>query len=256
VIPGIVAGIAVEGPPVDPIALSIYNKLAEWWTCDSLSGGGLVGQHAASPLSNLNGAITAAGKINDGVDLESSSSQGFYNDSAPPSGTYGASDSTSCCLWFKPESLSAGQSIFNIQNRTSTNGNQRRLNMYVNTDGTLVGMAGNGTTLYTATTGNAVSVGTFSFMQAEVVPGGSLRARINDGTWASAVGPNASVTSSLSVRIGLNRRTGSVVNELFADGIIDEVALFDDNLTDLEWDYLYNDGNGMNYATLKAAAGL
>lgn len=253
-IPGIVAGRAVTPAPVDPVALSIYNKLAEWWTCDSLSGGNLVGQHASTGLNNLNSPTTTSAKIGNGVDLELSSSQGFYSDGAAP-GTYTTSSATSMCLWCQPESLGASQSLIVLQDRTTNAGALRRMQLRIATTGELVGHAGDGSAAFTATTSGSVGTGSFVFLQGDVVPGGSVRARINNGTWATATGPSASSSSSLSVRVGLTRRTVSVVNETFADGVLDEVAIFDDKLTDSEWDYLYNGGAGLGYAALKAAAG-
>lgn len=241
---------------VDPTALSIYNKLAEWWSLESLVGGTLVGQHAGTVLTRLNAPVIATGKVGNGIDFESSSQQGLYLDTGSPPGNYISSSSTSACLWFKPESLSAGQSLFSIATRDNVNGQFRRLNLHIGTDGKLVAMAGNGTSLFTTTTANAASTGNWSFIQGDVVPGGSIRGRIDNGTWSSASGPASSVTTNLGIRVGLNRRSSDGYGEFFADGVADEVALFDDKLTNDEWDYIYNGGNGMDYATLKAAAGL
>lgn len=238
----------------DPIAASIYAKIAEWWTCDSLSSGNLVGQHASTSLNSLNGSSIVAGHVGNGVQLQRASSQGFYRDTDAPGG-YSSMSPTSACAWFKPASLSVAQSLVNIAIRQSTAGADRRLNLRVTADAKLVAHAGDGASSYFAETSDTLTVGEFAFVHGYVVPGGEVRARINNGSWASVSAPAASVASNLSPRVGMNRRTVSTLNENFADGVLDEVVLFDDALTSDEWAYLYNSGAGVGYAALKSAAG-
>lgn len=238
---------------VNPTAQAIYSKLAEWWGMDALDGGNLVGLHNGTPLTRLNAPALAAGKIGNGVDFQTSSQQGLYYDNDPPGARTNVTPMTWGC-WYKPRSL-LGCSLVNVALRSNLNGYDRRLNLWLGADGKLIAMAGNGSTLFQAPTTNTASVGVFHFLQGEVVPGGELRARIDNGPWAAVTGPATLPNINLGVRMGMNRRMVNVFHEWFADGVLDEVFLLDAQLTADEWSYLYNGGAGMSYAALKAAAG-
>ena len=238
---------------VNPTAAAIYAKITEWWSMEALTGGTLVGLHNGMSLSRRNAPVLAAGKIGNGIDFEATASQGLYADANPP-GSRSATTPMTWGGWYKPESLTAS-SIVNVAVRDSTNGNQRRLNLFLDAAGKLIVMAGNGTTLFQTTTANAVGAGVFHFLQGEVVPGGQLRARIDNGAWSAVTGPATLPSSNLGMRMGMNRRSSDGVSEFFADGVLDEVFLLDAELTADEWAYLYNGGAGRSYTALKAAAG-
>ena len=244
----------------NPVALSIYNKISEWYSCNALSGGNLVGQHVGKILTAENdggSATIVAGHIGNGVDI--APSYGFYGASADVAGTVNSTSPTSTAAWYRPDSLAANAFISAIRVGNSIQGRDHRLLMYVDTSGGVHAFAGNGTTFVDAgATANTLSVGTFGFCQAEVTPNGGaglLRSRLNDGTWKTGTPLSTSPTANAAYRLGFDYSTADGTATGYSNGVLDEVAYFNAALTNAEWDYLYNSGAGISYAALKTAAG-
>ena len=54
-------------PPVDPVALSIYNSLVGWWNFDDNNAGGFLDSHAANPLTPVLSSLVSTSAANSEV---------------------------------------------------------------------------------------------------------------------------------------------------------------------------------------------
>lgn len=237
-------------------ALSIYNKLAEWWTCDA-DGATITGAHAATSASKIvsTGSVSATtGHLNNALNFAPDC---LYRATSLPF-TPATGSLYSLGVWLRADSLPVGAiAPLCLGESTNQNATDRALQMIVLSNGALYARAGNDVGGFTDATGAAgkVTTGAWKFLQAERGTN-YVRCRVNAGSWATAsITANLAPVNSQAISIGGDYNSTSSLWLNCVDGLIDEAFVATSVLTDDEWDYLYASGSGISYGALEAAAG-
>lgn len=263
--------VATAGGASDATALAIYNKISDWYEADSAST--IIGQHAGTSLtlrtrgagpfnqslitSPLDTAVTFTGRTGDAA------SSGFASDfGQTPEGTKTANPTA------------AMHAIFRIANDVSATGSRNLIGGMVspanfdNDDGFRLTIDVTGPTSISVRTpqNNAISGLTSDqwhmvAVERQNTGGGTYsdRHRVDDGGWTSDAGgvtdfDDVGFSHSIS-----GRMTNDDINFLYGlpDGVdVEQVVIFNNTLTDSEWDWLYNEGNYRTYEDVKNAAGM
>jgi hypothetical protein len=214
------------------------DGLISYWTLDEATGT-RVDSHGTNPLTPINAPIGAAGKVGNGVDLETGSSQYLsYDDPAPVN-----NDDFTYALWFKRETFGMPRSC-------------------------LVGKDNNVSRHYMLEINN-IGDCTFSYLAATKIV--SPATIVNNTNWHFVVFWHVAATktiaiqldnatpvtavyttytppaSNIPVRIGARQATSL---EGYFDGLIDEVGVWRRVLTPAERTLLWNNGDGVTYATV------
>lgn len=230
--------------------MALTDNLQAYWKLDE-SSGNAADSHSTNTLTNNNSTAFAAAKINNGADLEESSSQSLSIADASQTGLDLSGD-LSFSLWFKAESFNAGSERPLIAKRVGA-GNQRSFHFKLGSAGVNIG-------LLWYTDGNTI--------------GGNLSVvwSPSTATWYHVVVTKSSTTVKFYVdgaqqgadQTGSNATiyNGTAPFELGAfadspeywDGLIDEVGVWSRALTDSEVSTLYNGGAGLSYPFSVASA--
>ncbi len=245
---------ATSSLPMSGIAASstLSNALVSYYKLDESSG---VAYDATSTnhLTNNNAATFVSGKINNGADLELSSTQSFSITDGSQSGFDITSD-FSVSAWVKFETITDMQLV----SKYNPSGNQRAYHLYFQNEG------GGALTLRFENSENGItssdhgsssfspSTGTWYHLVASFNAASHTTTFYKDGV---AIGSDSSGTrtsiynSSASFLIGGRADVGGTF-----DGVIDEVGIFSRPLTQGDVNALYNSGSGFAYSTGGAAA--
>lgn len=215
--------------------MPLVDNLTSYYKFDE-SSGNASDSFGSNTLTNNGSTSYASGKINNGIDLESSSSQYFSKTSQPFDSTSGT-----ICAWVKLESLSStlgyGQSIFS----TSTNVGVAGVDFTIRASDDKIGVFF-GTGSQEATGGSALTTGTFYHVACtwttafkKVYLNGSL---VNTNSNAQT-----QTAGSTTAYVGT---TASATSRYF-DGIIDELGIWSRALSDSEISQIYASGGGVQY---------
>lgn len=227
--------------------MSLTDNLVSHWKFDEASGNA-ADSASTNTLTNNGTATFASAKINNGADLELSSSQYFSITDVAQLGLDIVSDISMSC-WFKPESQPATDDGMALVGKFLNTGNQRsysfqyvdrssvkKLAITISADGvtseTIVSVAQtltNATMYHLAFTWKA-STSTATFY-------------VNGVSIGTAVGTFTSIfDSTAQFTIGALQSPTT-----FTDGIIDEVSIWSKEITATEVSQLYNAGGGVTY---------
>lgn len=221
--------------------LDLTYGLVSYWKLDE-SSGNASDSVGSNTLTNNNSASYAAGKINNGVDLETSSSQSL---TCADNASLSITGDMSISLWVKPESLVANQVIIGKWASTS---DQRSYAFFINSSGVLRAyISSDGTNANTSKldlTATTLSAGTMYYLTFVYdASAGSISLYINGSLNNTSTGHKTSIYNSTSI-FGL----GNNLEDFdYFDGIIDEAALYNRILTSDEVTSLYNSGAGLTY---------
>lgn len=236
-------------PPADPTALSIYNKLVEWWEHDEVSGTTLVGHHGGfdgtySGSMSLNQTALASG-LSPCVRYTANTADSLV----PNNAALGPTADYAIMVWFRRDGAQAANAKILWKPTDAANGRGTYYLGYSNGTGKLLARFNSGSTYYDIAGATTIADATvYQAIFNKNTTGSQLFLNnASDGTQAS--GGAADFSGSFGVYQGEVNGSDAFV------GYYSATALFNDPLDSTERAYLYNSGNGINYATLKAAAG-
>lgn len=253
----------VFGGAVDSgaLALSIYNKLAngEWFTMESATSP-LVGSRNSKNATKIGTGATSAvaAKKGNGIDF---TPDALYRVATSDLPFTPASNSVyAMAAWVNMDALTGTHVPFGINDATDSTGYKRSLQLLIGSSGQVNCRAGNQTTAaFTDATlpGETIVTGAMNFIQCQRTTT-HVRVRVNGGAWSEAsLGSNTCPITNQCLDVGGAYSSVSPANTHAnsCNGKVDEAFFLQGNLTDAEWNYLYNSGNGKSFAELAADAG-
>ena len=233
--------------------MALTDNLVSYWKLDE-SSGNAADSVGSNTLTN-NGTIPyVAGKINNGADLELSSSQYF---SKTDNVSLSLTDTISFSIWIKLEQLpSAVGTNFTIISKSRESTNQRGYVLVITT--------GNKIQIFTTSTGTySTGTTTETFTDSAVFVSGDV------GNWVHLVATYVASTKTFTIykngslvsnTKSLNNATSMFDNTAafclgadnegtnrFLDGVVDEGGLWSRVLSASEVTELYNAGAGLQY---------
>lgn len=219
------------------MASTLLTGLTSYWKLDT-NNAAQPDSHGSNDLTVTGATFTSSGKINGGYDLESTNSD-YLQASSSISGT---GDKT-WSLWIKPESI-----IFSdiISNSKGIGSQPEGMDLWLNATGTLRANVGNTTSaefLNTGNTTNMLSAGNWYHIIL-MQDTNQLFLYVNNTLWGSDL---TSSGTELSPAYNFTLGTRPAFIDLFFDGIVDEVAIWNRGLTSDERTELYNSGAGLQY---------
>lgn len=229
------------------VLAALTDSLISYWTLDESSdGSGAVTRndsHSTNHLTDNNTTPSGTGIISNGADFESANSEYL---SKTDTANLSITGDYSISLWYKPESAPASDNAYALVSKSIA---EYHLDYENGAPGGLRLRVFNNST----NANKAVDLGTGAFKHIVVVysdSGDTVTYYVNGsslGTTALTANPTDGAND---LRIG--RRGGAT--DMHADGIIDEVGLWNRALTADEVTSLYNGGAGLAYPLSVASA--
>jgi len=213
--------------------MALTDNLVSYWKLDE-SSGNAADSVGSNTLTNNNSTAYVSGKINNGADLESTSSNYFSKATSVdlPSGN----GARSISAWVKVESYPDHLTVLSY----GTRNNYQNFEFIILSSGVMtVGIYNENS----ANSSTAISTGTWHHI-AYTYDGTTSKFYLDgviDGTDTFANTPNTGTSTNLYVGI-LNDATSFKF-----DGIIDELAVWSRALTEVEVGQLYNLTSGLQY---------
>jgi hypothetical protein len=246
-----VVSVTVSAPdPTVSASISLTSDLVSYWKFDE-SSGDAADSHGDNDLTKVGGNYVT-GKINNGIDLEASSSQYLVIGDAFQSGL-DIVGSLTIAAWIKLESLPTSGKYFIIadKGRQGVIGNVSYNFSIFNSSGTykLNTQLSNGTSLNTLNVTWTPSTATWyhvaltynvSTKECKFYVNGAQQGTTQTGTLSSINNDN------YDFHVGAIE-TASISKDLFFDGIIDELGIWKRELALADIEDLYNDGDGLQY---------
>jgi hypothetical protein len=221
--------------------MSLLDGLISYWKLDEASGNRLDSK-SLHTLTSVNSVGSAAGKIGDAASFAAASSQyleGPSNDTLPT-----RDQSFSVTAWAYLTAAVANQMVISSWDEATNNRHfQVFAGAFANAWRLTVGTTGASSV---AVNSSAVSVNQWVLLCARSEPGGLIQLNVNDAnnTTASLGTP----TSATKVKLLIGARYNTTP-QLFFNGLIDEVGIWNRVLTDAEVTTIYNGGNGLSYGS-------
>lgn len=223
--------------------MALIDNIVSYWKLDE-SSGNAADSHGSNTLTN-NGSITyVTGKINNGADLEASSSQVFSITDAAQSGLDFTSN-FSISMWVNPESITGAHGLV-TKFQDSLGGKSYRFSF--DTTDMFLTISGNGSAETSAIWSNPLTTGSLQHLALTyTASAGSATLYYNGTAVSTQTGLATSIANTSSIfRLGSRSSTTDTAQQYF-DGIIDEVGVWSKALTSGEVTQLYNSGNGFTY---------
>lgn len=231
--------------------MSLTDNLVAYWKLDE-SSGQRNDSHHTNHLTDQGSTPGVAGKINNGADFESTSSQTLWcSDTTDLS--FGDNDFT-ITLWFNPESQPTAGFARSILAKWGASGDFEILLQHKdNTNNLVIYISADGTTYSNKPSTFTFSLSTWYFIAVRYDSVNDLYSyRLNDGDeFDSVVHANGVINANGRWSIGSDYN-GSGFWE-YIDGIVDEVGVWKRYLSNTELDQLYNGGNGYSYDLFSAS---
>lgn len=220
----------------------ILTGLMAYYSLDEASGNA-IDAHSTHDLTDTNTVGTAAGKVGDARDFELDTTEYFtIADNADLSLTTGM---TVAC-WFNLESLGTNQFLVSKYKddtndreyflRYETGGASGSLEMAVSSNGAAL------TAMYESTVINATATWYFVAMGYD---GANIWIRLNGQARETTAYSSGIFDGPSDFMLGNKHAGGSHL-----DGLLDECAVWDRNVTDADLDWIYNSGTGRSYTDL------
>lgn len=213
--------------------MALTDNLIGYWKFDESSGNASDSSGAGLTLTNNGSTSYATGKINNGADLEQSSSNFFSSTST--SFNFTSAFTVSC--WVKPESITALSYSPAILSKDSSGQGYNLRVSYI--DSKINWVRHDSTVPVTSTT--ALSNGTWYFV-AVTYDGTTIKLYVNGSEEASA-SYTAHTASGSDFRVGGSTQYSSRL----WDGMIDEMGAWSRALSSAEVSSLYSSGSGLSY---------
>lgn len=220
--------------------MSLLTGLVSYWKFDE-SSGNAADSYGVNTLTNNNTATYTTGIINNGTDLEASSSQYFSIADASQVGLDFTTD-FSFSFWAKPETISGGSYVIAKCTGLSTQCIYRII-LSSTTFNLAIGVNSSAGTSQNFT-GITVPIGVFQhYVLTYDLSAGEASLYINGELHSTLSGfPTSLINSTSPFTIGSNADPSA-----FFDGVIDEVGAWSKVLTAEEVTNLYNGGTALQY---------
>ena len=229
--------------------MALTDNLVSYWKFDEASGTAY-DSHGSNDLTNVNTCTFGTGKLNNGADLERSSSQWFSIADASQTGL-DFSTALSFSLWYKPESLPAVMGCL-----LGKRGSGAESYYFAHITGGLrlsVDGTGGGTSFDDLVVTTTITNGTWYHLVV-TWDGATKTAKFyKDGT---QVGGDQVGTNVSSIYNGTAAfKNGIDASGYSMDGMIDETGVWSRVLTGAEITSLYNSGTPLAYEDFNPASG-
>lgn len=223
--------------------MALIDNIVSYWKFDE-SSGDAADSHGSNTLVNNGSTPYVTGKINNGADLEASSSQVFALGDGSQSGLDFVGN-LSISMWVNPESITGAHGL--VTKFRDTNGTKSYRFSFDTTDMFLT-ISDNGTAETNVIWSNPLTTGSWQHLVLTYTAATGEATLYHNGTAISTqTGLATSIfNSSSAFRIG-SRSSSTDTAQQFFDGIIDEVGVWSKVLTSGEVTQLYNSGNGFTY---------
>ena len=223
--------------------IALTDSLQGYWKLDESSGNAEDSTANNNDLTNNNTISYVAAKINNGADMETSSSQYFSITDAAQTGL-DFSTAFTFSWWQNLETVFSGTTDMVTLNKWNNSVHTRAYFFRWNNQSS-TGMQlqmGNGVSTGDAKVNYTVGTGTFVFIVV-TYNAGTLELFVNSTSQGTATGtlPVTALDTTDPFKIGADSSTDSI------DGIIDEVGAWSRVLTGTEIADLYNGGAGLSY---------
>ena len=228
--------------------MALTDNLVSYWKLDEASGNA-ADSVGSNTLTNRNTTAYAAGKINNGADLEATSDNGFSITDASQSGL-DFSDALTFAGWIKLESAPA--SYYSMIGKRVGTGNQRSY-LFYGLNGNLVFDNSS-----TGSDGSSVSVtattNTATWYHVAVTKTGTTVKFYLNGSQQGAT-QTATLSSIYNSTAPFELGWWSDNADADLDGFMDEWGVWSRVLSDAEITELYNSGAGLSYPFTTATSG-
>lgn len=224
--------------------MALIDNLVSYWKCDE-SSGNLADAHGSNTLTNNNTVAFGTGKINNGADLERGSSHYF---SVGDNASLSITSDLSISMWLKVESAPGG--VWGLVSKWGDDAPQRGYGLYYFT-GTKIRWLTADTTSASARTlewTSDLGTGTWKHLVLSYDASGSTAACYVDGSSLGA--PSGTAYASLADNTAnflLGHFDDNTGYGQFYDGMMDEVGIWNKELSSAEVTQLYNAGAGLAY---------
>ncbi len=239
---------------IAPAIITLSTDLVSYYKLDEASGNAS-DSHGSNTLTNNGSTAYATGKINNGADFESGSSNYFSISDASQVGL-DITGNLSVSCWIKLESLpSAGR--FTILSKLDFNASQQSYAFFVsNLSGTAnleVITSANGSANTAGTIAQTFSTATWYHLVFAYSTAGTCVVYVNGTSIGTISGLNTSLFNGTSPFWLGSSGNGTPI--YFFDGFIDEAGIWSRTLSAGEVTSLYNGGAGLAYPFSAAATG-
>lgn len=220
--------------------MALTDSLVAHWKLNEASGT-RNDSHGANHLTDNNTVLSAAGKIGDGADFESTNSE-YLSIADNADVSLGADVDFTWAMWFKPESTAAQRGLIGKRSGTAPGNAEYRIEH--SSAGVLQFIVGNGTTGATLTSTTTFSAGTWYFIVCwHDSVANKLFVQVNNGTPDEVAWSGGTQDTSSGLEIGrLPTSAGTAL-----DGVLDSVSFWKRALTSDERTALYGSGSGLDY---------
>lgn len=224
---------------------SLFSSIVAYWKFDATSGNAADATGNGHTLTNAN-AFYGRGIVGNGAYLNIGGAQ--FSTSAVTDFNFERNEDFSISGWFKLTADNSNQAVFSHQ---ESSGDNRGYALYTGGSGKLIFVLGNdaaGTNMIYVRSANVFSIGEWNHVL--VTYDGSSAASgvtmyVNGASVPlTALFDGLTATTQTSVDVVLGNRAGTSVN--FA-GALDEVGVWDRDLTSTEATQLYNLGRALHY---------
>lgn len=217
---------------------SLATSLVSYWKLDEPSGT-RYDVAGSNDLTDNNSVTSTTGKKGTGADFDSANSE-FLNDTSA-SGITGTT-ANSISVWIKPETVGT-YGVFTYQ----ASGTDIHCALYLVSDGSLDFRHTSSGTLYNATTAaSTITAGNWYHIVGTFSTTNGTRLYVNAGT-PDTDANTGTTDSSTGSELTVGARWKSSTNDIYFNGIIDEVGYWTKELTSDEVTDLYNGGLGIPY---------
>jgi hypothetical protein len=226
--------------------MSLRNGLVSYWKLDEASGNRLDSK-SLHALTSVNSVGSSAGKIGDAASFAAASSQYLEG---PSSDTLPTRDQAfSITAWAYLTATVANQMVISSWDEATNN---RHFQVFAGTAATAwrltVGTTGASSV---AVNSASVTLNQWAFLCVRSEPGGSIQLSVNDAN--NNTTSLGTPTSATKVKLLVGARYNTTP-QLFFNGLIDEVGIWNRVLTNAEVTKLYNGGNGLAFSRFGASA--
>lgn len=222
--------------------MALTDQLVSYWKADE-SSGNMADSVGSNTLTNNGTATFATGKINNGVDLESGSTQYMSITDAAQTGLDLTGTNFSFNFWAKPESQPSAGTQRALIAKFQPAAGERQYQTYYYEDG---GVFYLGIQITTTSGGVAQTLSNATWYMITYVfddTANSCEVFVNGSSIGTISGLTSAVTDSgQEFRLGYSNGGAGLW-----DGMFDEIGVWNRKLTGAEVTSLYNGGNGLAY---------
>lgn len=234
---------------LNPDAVSLWPKIVAWWEHDEAAGTTVVDKHTGGHNGTYSGAITLnQAAIASGLAPCASYTANTSQSQIPHAPALDLGTSYAVMVWFRRNGAQAANAKIIWRPTDVPNGRGTYYLQYTAASGKLLARFNSGSSYFDITGATTIAdLTTYQAIFNKNTTGSDLYLNNSlDGSQASGGTPD---TASNNVFQGQTSGSDGMI------GFYSATAGFNAPLTSSERSYLYNSGNGRNYATVKADSG-